>query len=110
MSYKSVYFVSCQGNPDMVFGVAESSAEAEKIIDSCVDAARDSLDTARYNHVIDNTLDPTESLDDDEYAETGLIQQAVAGNYSIIEMPLNTHAKTNLNSGITVFPDEEGED
>ena len=110
MSNKSVYFVTCQDNPSTVFGVAESSAEATKIIDTCVDAAEDSLSQARYDYVIKNKLNGTETLDANEYAEHSLIQQVVAANYFILEMPLNTYTETNLNSVIPPLLDEEDED
>ena len=96
MPVKTAYIITCQDNPDTVFGVADSSKEAASIIDTVVDAARDALDKARYEHVLENELDPLDSLDVSEYADTGLIRQTVAENYTVTEIPVNTPAETSI--------------
>jgi len=105
-----VYLVTCRSNPDTIFGVGSSPDEAKAIINASVDAANDSLSSARYDHVIENGLDPIEDLDMEEYAEPSIIRQSSPDNYAITEMPLDRPGETNLQLAIMALPNHDPDD
>lgn len=105
-----VYLVTCRSNPDTIFGVGSSPDEAKAIINASVDSANDSLSSARYDHVIENGLDPNEDLDMEEYAEPSVIRQSSPDNYAITEMPLDRPGETNLQLAIMALPSHDPDD
>lgn len=106
----TVYLVTCRSNPDTIFGVGSTPDEAKAIVDASVDSANDSLSSARYDHVIENDLDPNEEIDMEDYAETPVIRQSSPDNYAITEMPLDRPGETNLQLAIMALPNHDDDD
>ena len=103
---KTSFIVTCQDNPNTIFGVAMSQKEAEEIVNQCVDYARDYLSDSRYNHVLENDLDANEEIAAEEYAYEDEVSQASPDNYVITEVPVGE--PVNLN--VLPMPEPEDED
>ena len=93
---KTSFIVTCQDNPNTVFGVAESRKGAEAIVNGCVEAARDALVEALYDHVLENGLDATESIDFSDYASEYEVSQSSPDNYVISEVRMGEPTEVNV--------------
>ena len=108
MTIKSSFIVTCQDNPNTVFGVAESRKEAESLVNACVDAARDVLTNAHYEHLTENGLSAYTPLEPSDYASEGEVSQTSQDNYVISEVLVGQPTEVNVLP--LPEPDEEDDD
>lgn len=93
---KTSFLVTCQDNPNTVFGIAESRKEAESLVNDCVDAARDVLSTAHYDHLTENGLDANTELYAEDYAAKAEVSQTSPENYLITEVAVGRPVEVNV--------------
>ena len=105
---KTSFIVTCQDNPNTVFGVAESRKEAESLVNDCVDAARDNLSNAHYEHLLENGLSSLDRVEPSAYASEGEVSQISPDNYVISEVLVGQPTEVNVLP--LPEPDEEDDD
>ena len=93
---KTSFIITCQDNPNTVFGVAESRKEAESLVNDCVDAARDDLSNAHYEHLLKNGLNSTDRVEPSGYASDGEVSQLSPDNYVISEVRVGQPTEVNV--------------
>ena len=107
---KTSFIVTCQDNPNIVFGVAESRKGAEAIVNECVDAAQDVLSIAHYEHLVEKGLSADAQLDTSDYSSEGEVSQASPDNYVISEVLVGQPTEVNVLPAPAPVDEEDEED